>query len=159
MSRFKYNLSRFFLVLFCVAFTATVQADDVKRVVWHVDYGDPDRLGRMITSVNNMTQTWEGDLTDYDIRIVFLGAGIRFLTTDPLAKTPFAEDKELKEKRKQIHDRLKSLNKVKLELCNITATAVQLDPKTLIPGVSMVQSGVVEIADLQMKGYSYLKAD
>jgi len=159
MSHFRHKLSGFVFILLCAAFVTTVQADDVKRVVWHVDYGDPDRLGRMISSVNNMTAAYEGELADYDVRIVFLGAGIRFLTNDPLAKTSFAEDKELKEKRKTIHERLKSLNKVKLELCNITVTAVQLDPKTLIPGVDIVPSGVVEIADLQSKGFSYLKAD
>ena len=159
MSPFKHKLSRYFFVLLCMIFAASVQADDVKRVVWHVDYGDPDRLGRMISSVHNMTAAYEGELADYDVRIVFLGAGIRFLTTDSLAKTPFAEDKELKEKRKTLHERLKSLNKVKLELCNITATAIQLDTKTLIAGVTLVPSGVVQIADLQSKGFSYLKAD
>ena len=138
---------------------APVQADDVKRVVWHVDYADPARLGRMITSINNMTEAYEGELADYDVRVVFIGAGIRFLTSDPLANTPFAEDKEWKEQRKTIHERLKSLNKVKLELCTITLNAVRLDAKKLIPGVALVPSGVVQIADLQSKGFSYLKAD
>ena len=138
---------------------APVQADDVKRVVWHVDYADPARLGRMITSINNMTEAYEGELADYDVRVVFIGAGIRFLTSDPLANTPFAEDKEWKEQRKTIHERLKSLNKVKLELCTITLNAVRLDAKKLIPGITLVPSGVVQIADLQSKGFSYLKAD
>lgn len=159
MNKLAHKGFQILFLLFALALAAPVQADDVKRVVWHVDYADPARLGRMISSINNMTQTYEGELADYDVRIVFLGAGIRFLTTDPLAKTPFAEDKEWKEQRKTIHERLKSLNKVKLELCNITLTAVQLDPKTLIPGVAMVPSGVVQIADLQSKGFSYLKAD
>ena len=110
MPPFRHKISGFLFGLLCLAFAVSVQADEVKRVVWHVDYGDPDRLGRMISSVNNMTAAYEGELADYDIRIVFLGAGIRFLTSDPLAKTPFAEDKELKDKRKQINDRLKSLN-------------------------------------------------
>jgi len=138
---------------------APAQADDVKRVVWHVDYADPTRLGRMITSINNMTEAYEGELADYDVRVVFIGAGIRFLTSDPLANTPFAEDKEWKEQRKTIHERLKSLNKVKLELCTITLNAVRLDAKKLIPGITLVPSGVVQIADLQSKGFSYLKAD
>lgn len=159
MSNFTRKGIQILMILFSLALVVPAQADDVKRVVWHVDYADPARLGRMITSINNMTQTWEGELADYDIRVVFLGAGIRFVTTDPLTKTPFAEDKELKEQRKTIHDRLKSLNNVKLELCNITVTAVGLDTKTLIPGVTTVQSGVVRIAELQSQGFSYLKAD
>lgn len=70
--------------------------ESVKRVVWHVDYKDPIRLGRMLTSVNNMLNTYEEELADHDIRIVFLGAGIRFVTSDPLKKTPFAEDRLMK---------------------------------------------------------------
>jgi len=159
MSTIARKVRQILLVLFSFALALSAQADDVKRVVWHVDYGNPDRLGRMITSINNMTQTYEGELTDYDIRIVFLGAGIRFLTTSPLKGTPFEEDKQLRDVRKTIHDRLKSLNKVKLELCNITVDAVRLDASTLIPGVTSVPSGVVQIADLQTKGFSYLKAD
>lgn len=159
MNTFARKSFQVLLIVFSMVLVVPAQADDVKRVVWHVDYGDPERLGRMITSINNMTEAYEGELADYDMRIVFLGAGIRFLTTDPLAKTPFAEDKQWKEARKTIHERLKSLNKVKLELCNITATAIRLDTKTLLPGVNLVPSGVVQIADLQSKGFSYLKAD
>lgn len=145
--------------LLCLALVVPVQADDVKRVVWHVDYSDPARLGRMITSINNMTVTYEGELEDYDMRVVFLGAGIRFVTTDPLKNTPFKENWKWRRARPEIHDRLKSLNNVKLELCNITVKAVRLDTKTLISGVKLVPSGVVQIADLQSKGFSYLKAD
>jgi intracellular sulfur oxidation DsrE/DsrF family protein len=159
MCQFTPNGFRAIAFVFGLMLMGAVQADEVKRVVWHVDYPDPDRLGRMISSINNMTQAYEGELADFDVRIVFLGAGIRFVTTDPLTGTPFAEDKEWKEKRDNVHIRLKSLNNVKLELCNITATAVKLDTSTLIPGVTMVPSGVVQIADLQSKGFSYLKAD
>lgn len=159
MSHVVRKTLQLFMVVFSLALAMPAQADGVKRVVWHVDYGDPDRLGRMITSINNMTEAYEGELADYDMRIVFLGAGIRFLTTDPLHKTPFAEDPKWRDARKTIHERLKSLNKVKLELCNITAKAVGLDTKTLIKGVTLVPSGVVQIADLQSKGFSYLKAD
>jgi len=64
----------------CTTQTAATQsgnaeAETVKRVVWHVDYKDPMRLGRMLTSVNNMVITYDSELADYDIRIVFLGAG------------------------------------------------------------------------------------
>jgi intracellular sulfur oxidation DsrE/DsrF family protein len=150
---------RILVLLFTLALVTPAQADDVKRVVWHVDYADPARLGRMISSINNMTEAYEGELADYDIRIVFLGAGIRFVTTDPLKNTPFKEDWRLRKAKSELHVRLKSLNNVKMELCNITLTAVQLDAKTLIPGVTLVPSGVVQIADLQSKGFSYLKAD
>ncbi len=135
--------------------------ETVKRAVWHVDYADPIRLGRMLTSVYNMLTTYEEELADHDIRIVFLGAGIRFVTSDPLTKTPFAEDKVMKKERKLLTERLQSaMNQgIKLELCKITVDAVNLDEDTILKGVGLVPSGVVRIVELQRKGYGYLKAD
>ncbi len=135
--------------------------DSVKKVVWHVDYGDPVRLGRMLTSVYNMLTTYEEMFADHDIRIVFLGAGIRFVTSDPLTKTPFAEDEVMKRERKVLTERLQSAmgQGIKLELCKITVDAINLDEGKVMKGVGLVTSGVVRIAELQHKGYAYIKAD
>ncbi len=140
---------------------AQAATETVKRAVWHVDYYDPIRLGRMLTSVYNMLTTYEEELADHDIRIVFLGAGIRFVTSDPLTKTPFAEDRVLRKERKVLTERLQSaMNQgVKLELCKITLDAVGLDKDKVLKGVGLVPSGVVRIVELQRKGYGYLKAD
>ena len=134
----------------------------VRRVVWHADFGDPRRLSALIQNVNNMVTTYQGDLEEYDVRIVFLSGGIRFLTTDALANTPFAEDKELKARRAELVQRLQQLREVmnvKLELCEITREALQLPAGKIIPGVGAVRSGVVRIAELQHKGYAYLKVE
>jgi hypothetical protein len=134
----------------------------VKKVVWHADFADPRRLSALIQNVNNMVATYQGDLEEYDVRIVFLSGGIRFLTTDALANTPFAEDKELKARRAELIQRLQQLREVmnvKLELCEITREALQLPTGKIIPGVSSVRSGVVRIAELQHKGYAYLKVE
>jgi len=134
----------------------------VKKVVWHVDFGDPRRLSALIQNVNNMVTTYQGDLEDYDVRIVFLSGGIRFLTTDALANTPFAEDKELKVRRAELIQRLQQLREVmnvKLELCEITREALQLPAGKIVKGVGSVRSGVVRIAELQHKGYAYLKVE
>ena len=134
----------------------------VKRVVWHADFGDPRRLSSLIQNVNNMVSTYQGNLEDYDVRIVFLSGGIRFLTTDALANTPFAEDKELRARRAELIQRLQQLREVmnvKLELCEITRESLGLPAGKIIPGVSPVPSGVVRIAELQQKGYAYLKVE
>jgi len=137
-------------------------AEEVAKVVWHVDFGEPRRLSAMIQNVNNMVTTYQGELMDYDVRIVFVASGIRFLTTDPLAKTPFAEDKALKESRKDLILRLQQLREVmgvKLELCEITRESLNLSREKIIKGVEPVRSGVVRIAELQHKGYAYLKVE
>jgi len=137
-------------------------AEVVKKVVWHVDFGDPRRLSAMIQNVNNMVTTYQSDLAEYDVRIVFVAAGIRFLTNDPLAKTPFAEDREFKARRAELIQRLQQLRtvqNVKLELCEITRETINLPKEKIIPGVEFVRSGVVRVEELQHKGYAYLKVE
>ena len=116
----------------------------------------------MLTSVNNMVTTYQNDLVDYDVRIVFVSHGIRFVTDDPLTGTPFQEDAALLERREDLKRRLQSLKDVqgvKLELCDITREAARLDPARLMPGVERVRSGVVRIAELQQQGFAYLKVE
>lgn len=136
--------------------------DDVIRVVYHADFGDPRRFSAMLTNIGNMVNVYQSNLEDYDIRIVFVSYGIRFLTRDSLAGTAFAEDAALKERRENLIGRLESLREtygVKLELCGITREQVGLDEKKLIPGVQMVPSGVARIVELERKGYAYLKVE
>lgn len=132
------------------------------KVVYHADYSDPRRFSAMLTSINNMITTYKSDLRDYDVRIVFVAHGIRFLTDDALADTPFAADAALRERRDNLRGRLRSLidvHDVKLELCNITRSEIGLPEDDLYAGVEMVQSGVVRIAELQQEGFAYIKIE
>jgi hypothetical protein len=138
------------------------EAASVRKVVYHADFADPRRFSAMLQSINNMITTYQGDLQDYDVRIVFVSHGIRFTTTDALANTPFAwNPKEIKQRDEMIQriGQLRDLQGVKLELCNITREAVNLGTGKLIPGVTLVPSGVVQIAELQSKGFAYLKIE
>jgi intracellular sulfur oxidation DsrE/DsrF family protein len=114
----------------------------------------------MLTSIFNMVTTYENEFMEYDIRIVFLSQGIQFLTRDRLKGTPFEVDDKTAEIRKELITRLTTLHNmqnINLSLCNITREAINLDKEKLIPGVTLVTSGVVEIAKLQSQGFSYLK--
>ena len=157
-------VSSLFMSLVLVTFSSVVVAeeDEVMKVVYHADFSNPRRLSAMLTSINNMVTTYQNDLVDYDVRIVFVSHGIRFLTKDKLAKTPFAEDKKLAERKSNIMQRITSLqdvHDVKLELCDITRQAAKLDAKKLMANVTLVRSGVVRIAELQHKGFAYLKIE
>jgi len=136
--------------------------DDVIKVVYHADYAEPRRVSAMITSINNMVTTYQNDLVEYDVRIVFISHGIRFLTKDKLKGTPFAEDEALAESRSSLMQRLAGLQEVqgvKLELCDITRQAIRLDREKIMPNVKLVRSGVVQIAKLQHNGFAYLKIE
>ena len=105
----------------------------------------------MLTSINNMVTYYQNELIDYDVRIVFVAHGIRFLTDDKLEGTPFAEDAEMAERRQNNAGRLDALRAVqgvKLELCDITRSQIRLPEDKLYAGVEAVPSGVVRIAQL-----------
>jgi len=145
-----------------VSAPALAPAEPVAKVVYHADFADPRRFSAMLTSINNMVTTYQNNLAEYDVRIVFVAHGIRFVTTDALKDTPFAEDAALRERRKNLIERLRSLHDtqgVKLELCGITREQVRLDPEKLIAGVELVYSGVVRIAELQHRGFAYIKIE
>lgn len=137
-------------------------ADDVAKVVYHADFSDPRRFSSMLTSINNMVTFYQNELVEYDVRIVFVAHGIRFLTDDKLENTPFAADTALEERRANLQGRLTSLNSVqdvKLELCDITRSQIELPEDKLYKGVEKVPSGVVRIAELQNQGFAYIKTE
>ena len=141
---------------------AAGDSDDVVKVVYHADFSDPRRFSAMLTSINNMVTYYQDELVDYDVRIVFVAHGIRFLTDDKLAETPFASDDALEERRSNIKGRLSSLNTVqgvKLELCDITRAQLKLSEEKLYGGVVSVPSGVVRLAELQHQGFAYIKIE
>ena len=152
-----------FFLSFSAAYVNVAHAeedDEVAKVVFHADYADSQRMSSMLTSIFNMVTTYENEFMEYDIRIVFLSHGIQFLTHERLAGTPFAVDDKQARLREDLITRISSLHNMKninISMCEITRQAINLDKDKLIPGVTLVTSGVVEIAKLQSQGFSYLK--
>ena len=141
---------------------AAKPAEEVIKVVYHADFADPRRFSAMLANIHNMISTYQSELKEYDVRIVFVSYGIRFITQDKLAGTPFAEDSALKQRRAELLARLATLRDnegVKLELCDITREAVHLPKEKIIPKVTLVPSGVVRIVELQHQGFAYLKVE
>ena len=146
----------------CHADSSDGASDDVVKVVYHADFSDARRFSAMLTSINNMVTFYQNELIEYDVRIVFVAHGIRFLTDDRLENTPFKSDVILDERRDNLKGRLTSLQdvqQVKLELCDITRSQIGLANDKLYEGVETVPSGVVRIADLQRQGFTYIKIE
>ncbi len=135
---------------------------EIHRAVYHADFADARRFGAMLTGVGNLVGSYHKDQQDYDVRIVFVSHGIRFVTDDPLKGTPYAEDRALRERRADLRARLLALHDdhgVKLELCNLTREAIDLDEARVYPGVELVPSGEARVVELQAKGYGYVKTE
>jgi intracellular sulfur oxidation DsrE/DsrF family protein len=143
-------------------FAMADDADEVVKVVYHADFADPRRFSAMLTSINNMVTFYQNELIEYDVRIVFVAHGIRFLTNEKLDGTPFVADAALKQRRENLRGRLSALNTVqdvKLELCDITRSGINLAEDKLYDGVELTTSGVVRIAELQHEGFAYIKIE
>ena len=141
---------------------STAMAEDKVKVVYHADFADPRRFSAMLTSVNNMVTYYQNELVEYDVRIVFVAHGIRFVSDDELTGTPFEEDAAMAERRENNAGRLQALQnvqEVKLELCEITRSQVGLAKDKLYDGVTLVPSGVVQLAKLQSEGFAYIKIE
>ncbi len=150
------------LSLGSATFNSARADDDVVKVVYHADYANPRRFSAMLTSINNMVTFYQNELIEFDVRIVLVAHGIRFVTDDKLANTPFVSDGELEERRANLKGRLLSLNDVhdvKLELCDITRSQINLPTDKVFEQVTSVPSGVVRIAELQREGYAYIKVE
>lgn len=150
------------VAVFVMPTFASSDDEEAVKVVYHADFADPRRFSAMLTSINNMVTYYQDELVDYDVKIVFVAHGVRFITDDKLTDTPFAEDEKLAERRMSLKNRLMSLHDVQgvgLELCNITRSQINLANDKLYGGVEMVPSGVVRIAELQRQGYAYIKVE
>ncbi|SFV78136.1 hypothetical protein MNB_SUP05-10-731 [hydrothermal vent metagenome] len=159
---FKQLLMAILLVASFGGSVAMAEEDELSKVVYHADFADPRRFSAMLTSINNMVTYYQNEMIEYDVRIVFVAHGIRFVTSDKLEETPFAEDKAMAERRESNTGRLLTLNsvqEVKLELCDITRSGIGLDESKLLEGVESVPSGVVRIAELQSQGFAYIKIE
>lgn len=144
--------------------TSIVSADDddVIKVVYHADFADPRRFSAMLTSINNMVTYYNNELLEFDVRIVFVAHGIRFVTNDKLNNTPFMADAALEDRRENLKGRMMSLNDVhdvKLELCDITRSQIDLNKDKIFEEVKSVPSGVVRITELQHQGFAYIKVE
>ena len=159
MSKFSKRFTQGLALAVLTLFSALALAAPAK-VVYHVDFNDVTRYSATLTSVNNILAAYENELRDYEVTIVFVGHGIRFVTDNPLKGTPYATNADLDKRRAELKGRLEALVKVrnvKAMLCDKTRDEIGLDKSKIYSVVSLMPSGVATIADLQMQGAAYLK--
>ena len=160
LATWKFSFISLIILLFSVSTTAQAEADDGAKVVYHVDFKDPTRYSATLTSVNNIMNFYENELMEAEVRLVFVGFGLRFTTDDALKGTPYQADKKLLDRRAELKGRLDTLIKVRgviVELCDKTRNEIELPKNKIYQGINFVDSGVGSIAILQSQGFSYLK--
>ena len=126
------------------------------NVLYHCDFGDPNRFGQMLTNINNHLSVYDFDPFKAKIVIVTHGAGVKYFLTD-LAGTPWEKDTIDPE----LIARVAALAKygVEVYLCEITFKRQKIDLSKIREAayLRMVGSGVATVAELQSKGFAYVK--
>jgi intracellular sulfur oxidation DsrE/DsrF family protein len=130
---------------------AAIKKETDVACLYHCDFGDPRRVGQMITNINNHLSVYDNDPFKIKIVVVAHGQGIKpFL--DNLEGTPWTKD----ELPPDIFARYADLAKsgVDVYLCQITFTNNKIDPAKARaePFIKLVPSGVATVAALQAKG-------
>ncbi len=124
--------------------------------LYHCDFGDAGRVGQMITNIDNHLSVYDYDPFKAKIVIVAHGQGIKpFL--DNLEGTPWAKETP----DPALFERFKTLAKLGVEvyLCRITFKRNKIDEGKARNEafIKLVPSGVATVAELQAKGFAYLK--
>jgi intracellular sulfur oxidation DsrE/DsrF family protein len=124
--------------------------------VYHCDFGDPRRFAQMLNNMNNHYSAYEFDAFKLKLVVVAHAAGLKFFLED-LSGTPWEKDSIDPE----LYKRFTALTKYGAEayLCQITYKRQNIDmAKTRKdPFLKFVPSGVATVAELQGKGFAYLK--
>lgn len=124
--------------------------------IYHCDFGDPGRVRQMITNITNHLSIYDFDPFKAKIVVVAHGQGIKpFL--DTLEGTPWAAETP----NPDLIERYASVAKygVDVLLCRITFKNNKIDEKKARSDsfIKLVPSGVATVAELQGKGFSYIK--
>jgi intracellular sulfur oxidation DsrE/DsrF family protein len=124
--------------------------------LYHCDFGDPRRFSQMLQNMLNHYSAYEFDTFKLKLVLVAHAAGIKFFLQD-LSGTPWEKDVI----DPDIYKRFVGLTKYGVEayLCQITYKRLNLDiAKTRNDSfLKFVPSGVAAIAELQAKGFAYIK--
>ncbi|MET0277608.1 MAG: DsrE family protein [Pseudorhodoplanes sp.] len=144
-----------------VAAPAQLSLSDIKKdtdvaCLYHCDFGDVQRFSQMLTNMNNHLSAYEFDPMRVKLVIVTHGPGIKYFLADR-SGTPWEKDQI----DDDIYKRFVGLSKFGVEayLCEITYKRLNIDPaKTRNDAfLKFVPSGVATVAELQSKGFAYLK--
>jgi len=135
---------------------ATVKKEADVACLYHCDFGDPQRFSAMLQNMNNHYSAYDFDAFKLKLVMVIHSAGIKFFLDD-LSGTPW--EKETIDP--ELYKRVAALSKYGAEayLCQITYKRLKIDPaKTRSDAfLKFVPSGVATVAELQTKGFAYLK--
>ena len=114
------------------------------NVLFHID--QLAHWHMTVTNVKNMMEFGKDQNIQFTIEIVANGEAVKYLTVDNPGQEQLAEQ-----------FKIICGNGVQIAACNNALKANDIKPSSLLPFITIVPAGVVEIAMKQEAGYSYIK--
>jgi intracellular sulfur oxidation DsrE/DsrF family protein len=139
------------VALVTMAFASSAFAEGKPhRIAIHVDQNDPLVMNQALNNATNVIEYYRGRNEDVDVDIVTYGPGLHMLRADT----------------SPVQDRIKRLKdmvlpgKIQFSACNITKRGMEKAEGhaiSVVPGATVVPSGVVHLMELQEQGWSYVR--
>jgi intracellular sulfur oxidation DsrE/DsrF family protein len=124
--------------------------------LYHCDFGDPARFSQMLTNIGNHFDAYGADPFAIQLAIVAHGPGLKFFLSS-LEETQWRDEVTVP----QIFPRVEALMRsgLRIYLCNVTFERQKIDRALARPAerIEITPSGVATVADLQTKGFAYIK--
>jgi intracellular sulfur oxidation DsrE/DsrF family protein len=120
------------------------------RIAIQVDQNDPLVMNQALNNATNVIEYYRARNEDVDIDIVTYGPGLHMLRADT----------------SPVQDRVKRLKdmvfagKIQFSACNISKEGMEKTEGhaiSVLPGATIVPSGVVRLMELQEQGWSYIR--
>ncbi len=111
------------------------------RALFQVSDNDPARWNLVLSNIGNLREGLGGEAVE--IVLVSYGPGINMFKGDSPVKARIAEAMK---------------QGVKMEVCQNTMTAFKLTPADMVPEVTYIPSGVVEVMKKQQQGWAYIRS-
>jgi intracellular sulfur oxidation DsrE/DsrF family protein len=138
----------FYIPLALLLAMGTAAADDVRRIVFHLDEADPARQNLVLNNASNVNKYYQDKGQEVVVEIVAYGPGLTMLIP---GKSPVAE---------RVESISQNYDNVSFRAC--ANTHAKMSKKAgkdipLMPQAEMVPSGVVHLVERQQEGWSYVR--
>ena len=139
------------VALMSMAFASAALAEGkTHRIAIQIDQNDPQVMNMVLNNATNVIEHYRAKNEDVELDIVAYGPGLHMLRTDT----------------SPVQDRIKHLKdmvapgKIQFSACNNTKQGMEKTEGhaiSILPGASIVPSGVVHLMELQEQGWSYVR--
>ena len=139
---------RVVLLAMSLLFAGMVSADDVHRVVFHVDEADAARQNLVLNNASNVNKYYLDKGEEVEIEIVAYGPGLTMLVP---GKSPVAD---------RVEQISQNYDNVSFKACSNTHAKMSKKAGKQVPLMSqaaMVPSGVIHLVERQEQGWSYIR--